>query len=261
MRYNIRIVFAVVTTLLFRGVATAQINESDTLKFQIKTSLTGNYQTGNIEVLTIKGKLDLAAKLSKDFVYKSQNSTLYQEFYNKEADNDIFSRNYVYYRPQNKVYPYAIGYVSTNYRRKVDLRYFAGAGVTYQLIQTKNNVLKLSGNIVYEQTKFNATAYNDNYYNGTNRIKLWRASAFISGWSWILENHLRLSYDAYWQPALDHSKNYRTQMDLGLDFPIWKGLSATALYTYTHENVVPITTKTTDNILTFGFNYALKTKK
>jgi hypothetical protein len=192
--------------------------------------------------------------------FKSQNSSLYQEFYSKEADNDIFSRNYLYYGAQNRLYPYAIGYWSTNFRRKVNSRYFVGGGATYQIIQTPKSVLKLSGNLVYEESRFNASTFSDSYYNGSDKISLWRATAYLSGWSKLFDGHLRLFYDAYWQPALDRADNYRTQFDLGLEFPIWNGLAFTILYAYTRENVVPTVAKTTDNILTFGLSYLIKSK-
>jgi len=251
---------ATIVAFLIGNAAVAQINESDTLSFQLKTSFTGNYQTGNLTVLTVRSRLDAAVKFSENVVFKTQNSSLYQEFFNNKADNDIFSRNYLYYKPQNKIYPYAIAYVSSNYRRKVDLRYFAGLGLTYQPIKSKNNVLKISANALYEQSDFSVRIFNDAFYNGTPQIKVWRATAFVSGFSWLFERRLRLYYDAFWQPALDKISNYRAQVDIGIDFPIWKGLAFNALYTYSHENVVPINTKTTDNILTFGLSYSQQFK-
>jgi len=110
----------------------AQLNESDTVKFQLRTSLTGNYQQGNVNILTVRSKLDFSFSPVKDFVFKSQNSSLYQEFSSKKADNDIFSRNFIYYKPQKKIYPFGIAYISTNYRRKIDTRLFTGAGLTYR---------------------------------------------------------------------------------------------------------------------------------
>ena len=238
----------------------AQINESDTVKFQLRASLTGAYQQGNVEILTIRTKLDFSFSPQKNWVLKSQNSSLYQAFFNKKADNDIFSRNYIYYKPQHKIYPFAIAYISSNFRRKIDTRYFAGAGVTYQLINTKKNVLKLSASTVYEATQFNANAYNYGNYNGSNKINLWRGTMYIGGWHYLLENHVRLYYDAFWQPAFKSKINYRTQVDIGVDFPIYKGLSMNVVFVYTHENIVVSKILQDDKILTFGLAYNLKNK-
>ncbi len=148
-----RLPAAIAAAILFVNAATAQLNESDTSLFQLRANINDNYQKGNVEVLSIRSKPEFSTGSVKQFVFKSQNSSLYQSYYSKEADNDIFSRNFLYYQPFKKVYPFAIGYVSTNYRRKIDVRYFFGGGVTLQVVNSYKNVMKLSANTVYEKTK------------------------------------------------------------------------------------------------------------
>ncbi|CAN5587892.1 hypothetical protein BH11BAC3_BH11BAC3_07050 [soil metagenome] len=240
--------------------AKAQLNESDTVKFQFRASLTGNYQKGNVDVLAVRSKIDFSFSPLKDVVFKSQNSSLYQAFFNKKADNDIFSRNYFYYRPQNRIYPFAIGYISANYRRKIDLRYFGGGGVTYQVLKKTGHVLKLSASAVYEQTNFSSSIYNYSTYNGSSKINVWRGTLFTSGSNSLIEKRLRIFYDAYWQPAFNNKNNYRIQFDAGIDLPVWKGLSFNILYTLAHENVVIEKIKQQDKVLTFGLSYNLKIK-
>lgn len=244
--------------LLAGSSAVAQINESDTARFQLRASVTGNYQTGNVEVLTLRSKVDILYAPVRNVVFKSQNVRLYQAFYGNKADNDLFSRNYLYYRPQNRIYPFAIGYVSANYRRKIDLRYFAGAGATWQVWKAGGHVLKVSAGAVYEATRFSGRTYNFSEYDGSDRIDLWRGTLYLGGWNYVFGRRLRFYYDAYWQPAFGKSANYRSQFDLGVDFPIWKGLSFNALYTYTHENVVVEKVRSDDRILTFGVGYIWK---
>ncbi len=246
---------ATLVQLLFAGIATAQIHEGDTLRVQVRSALTGSYQTGNVDLLAIRGKLDAVFKCTPNLVFKSQNSHLYQAFYGKKADNDLFSRNYLYFKPHQKVYPYAIGYISSNFRRKVERRYFVGGGATYQLIRQRNAVLKLSANAIYEQSRFSAQTFNDTYYDGSDQIALWRASVFTYGSTRLFHRRLRVYYDAFWQPALERRSNYRTQLDLGVELPLWKGLSFNAVFAYTHENVVPTGTVTTDRLLSFGLSY------
>ncbi len=239
----------------------AQLNESDTVKFQLRTSLTGNYQEGNVNIFTIRSKLDFTFMPVKDFVFKSQNSSLYQAFSSKKTDNDIFSRNYFYYKPQNKFYPFAIAYISANFRRKIDKRMFAGAGFTFQLLNKKYHTVKISASIVYETNTFKATVFNYPEYNGSNKIDMWRGTLFIGGWNYLLNKKLRFYYDAYWQPAFNNKNNYRTQFDIGADLPVWKGLTLNALYTYTHENVTVSGVKQNDKIFTFGLGYSFRKKR
>lgn len=240
--------------------AHAQLNESDTVKFQFRTSLTGNYQQGNVNILTIRARLDLAIAPVKDVAFKLQNNMMYQEFSAVKGDNDIYSRNYIYYKPQKKFYPFGIVYASTNYRRKIDSRLFAGAGFTYQLLNKANHVFKMSASTVYETNKFNGNQYNYIAFDGSNTIKLWRVTLYAAGWNYLLSRHLRLYYDAYWQPAFSNKNNYRTQFDIGTDLSVWKGLSLNMLYTFTHENVVIKNVKQRDKILTVGLGYGFKVK-
>lgn len=238
--------------------AQAQLNESDTARVQVRAALTGNYQAGNVDVLALRGRLDFTVSPTRAWVFKSQNSSLYQAFYSVQADNDLFSRNYLYHRPERRVYPFGIAYVSTNYRRNIDSRYFAGAGLTVQLWNTRRNVLKASAGAVYEQTRFSATTFNRDRYNGSATIALWRATTWLGGWHYLLGNRLRLYYDAFWQPAFSDAANYRWQVDVGLDVPIWKGLAFNALYTHTHENVVVTKVRPDDKLLTVGLAYSLR---
>lgn len=238
----------------------AQLNESDTLKFQLRESITGIYQQGNIELLNVRNKLDFVIKLRREMVFKSQNTSLYQAFYNVKADNDFFSRNYLYYKPNNKIYPFAISYISFNYRRKVDFRYFIGVGATWQAIDNKKFILKLSASAMYENTKFDGTTYNFSEFNGSEKINVWRGTLYAGGGANLLNNHFRIYYNAYWQPAFENSNDYRAELDIGLDFPIWKGFSFNTLYNFTHEQIVVNNIKQKDKLLSFGLAYNYKIK-
>ncbi len=255
---NYKIWCMAIVFLLTGGNAMAQINESDTVKFQLRAAFTGNYQQGNLEVLNLRGRLDFLVAPNKNWVFKSQNSSLYQAFYSQKADNDIFSRNYLYFRPQQRVYPFAIGYISSNFRRKIKSRYFVGAGASWQAIKTKAVVIKFSASAVQESTTFDNTLYNYPEYNGNKKISLWRGTLYTGGWAYLLERRVRVFYDAFWQPGFEHPHNYRTQFDLGLDFPVWKGLAFNVFYTFTHENIVVQPVQQNDRILTFGLAYNLK---
>jgi Protein of unknown function, DUF481 len=252
--------FLVLGILLVALNLRAQLNESDTTKFQLRISAGGNFQNGNVEVSTIKSRLDFTYAPVNNLIIKSQNNSLYQSFYGRKADNDIFSRNYLYFQPQRKIYPFGIAYISTNFRRQIDLRVFAGAGLTWQIINNSSLVVKLAASGVYETTRFNSSVYNFSEYNGNNKIKLWRGTLYTGGWIYLFSNKVRIYYDAYWQPAFNNRNNYRSQLDIGLDIPVWKGLSVNAIYAFTHENVTVLNIKQNDRIITFGLAYQLRKK-
>jgi hypothetical protein len=226
--------------LVFFQMLRAQINESDTMKVQIRTSITGTYQRGNVDMFAVKGRGEASFRIKKAWVIKTQNNILYQEFFKHKADNDIFSRNYIYYKPENWFYPYAIGYISSNFRRKIDYRYFAGLGGTYQALRKENHVLKFAANVVYESTRFSRNIFNYTEYDNSDKINVWRATLYLSGWNYVFKKHLRLMYAA------------------GIDVPAWKGLSFNVMYSFTHENVVIKKIKQDDGLLTFGISYQFK---
>ncbi len=244
--------------LLSRNVAIAQLNESDTLKFQMRASASGSWQKGNVDLLVVRGKYDFVANGTKDVVFKSQNSSLYQHFGDFKADNDINSRNYLYYKPRQKTYPFAMLFAQTNFRRKIDYRFFGGVGITFQAVRSEISTIKLSASVVNEKTRFSTNQFNQMEYNGNNDIALWRGTAYVSGIHKIGNKNLRIFYNGYWQPAFEAIANNRVQVDGGVEIPIWKGLNFNAQYIINYEQVVAEKIKQTDKILTFGVSYQFK---
>lgn len=238
--------------------AFAQLNESDTASFQLRAGATGAWQKGNVDLLVLRGRLELVTNSNRAIVFKSQSNSLYQSFSGYKADNDINSRNYFYHQPFRRVYPFAMIYLQTNYRRQVDFRWFGGAGATWQFVQKPKTNMKISASMVYEETDFGDIQFNEGFYNGDNTISLWRATAYLAGWHRVLDNRLKLFYNAYWQPGLDEVTNSRAQIDVGLDFPVWKGLSFLVQYNFTYEQVVTTSVKQHDRIFTFGISYQFK---
>lgn len=62
----------------------SQINESDTLKLKADLSLTGFFQGGNVDTFIFRAKSDFSYKPLKKWVFKTQNSYVYQEFGKKK---------------------------------------------------------------------------------------------------------------------------------------------------------------------------------
>ena len=236
----------------------AQLNESDTLLAQYNTALAGNLQSGNLEAIAVRLKADFSFAPTSLWAFKTQNTYRYQEFFDNKADNDFSSRNFLYLWQRRRIYPFAMVFISTNFRRKIDYRYFSGAGATWQLVRQPNHTMKMALAGVYESTRFAGNTYNYSEYNGSKNIDTWRASAWFFGKHTLADNHLRIYYEAFVQPSLKQSGNFRWQTEIGLEWPVWKGWSITANYLFTHENVVVSTVKTDDRLLVFGISYSGK---
>jgi len=231
----------------------AQINESDTLKVKAKLSLTGFWQAGNVETFIFRAKTDFSIKPWKNWVYKTQNSYVYQAFGGDKADEDFLSLNFLYLNPDRKLYPLILGFASTNFRREIDVRYLFGAGITYQVINSDKSWLKLSLTSEYEQTNFTKTNFNLVDYNGQETINTMRGTIWFNGKYKLFKNKLVLTHETYYQPSLEESNNYRWQADVGLEFPVWKYLNFKVNYLHTFESLVIQNQKQQDKFLTFGF--------
>ena len=239
--------------LIFPIFLSAQINESDTLKLKADLSLTGLYQGGNVETVIFRAKSNFSFKPMKSWVFKTNNSYVYQEFGKEKADEDFLSLNFLYLNPERKVYPLLLGFVSTNYRREIDLRYLLGAGVAFQIINQKDQWLKLAISSEYEHTDFNKFDFNEPEYDGFNYINTFRATIWVNGKYQLFKKKLILNHEFYYQPSLEKSNNYRWQADIGLELPVWKFLNFKINYLRTFESIVIGNQKQEDQFLTFGF--------
>jgi hypothetical protein len=239
--------------LIFPIFLSAQINESDTLRVKASLSITGFYQGGNVETLIFRAKTDFSFKAWENWVFKNQNSYVYQAFDKEKADEDILSLNFLYLNPERKIYPFALGFVSTNFRREIDLRYLLGAGATFQILKKKDNWLKFSISSEYEHTYFSKTNFNYSEYDGTNAINTFRATIWLNGKYYLFKDKLILSHESYFQPSLEESNNFRWEADVGLELPIWTFLNFKINYRQTFESIVIENQKQGDRFLTFGF--------
>ncbi|MFK7951798.1 MAG: DUF481 domain-containing protein [Ekhidna sp.] len=233
---------------------TAQIHESDSVKLKAELSLTGFLQDGNVETKIFRAQTDVSYQPWKKWVFKTKNSYVYQAFGGTKADEDILSLNFLYFNPHRKLYPLVLGFVSTNFRREIALRSLFGAGVTYQILQSKDNWLKVSISSEYEQTDFNEFNFNESFYDGSQSINTFRGTIWVNGSYQFFNKKLILTHESYIQPSLQRADNYRWQADLGLEFPIWKFLNFKVSYRQTFESIVIENQKQEDKFLTFGLS-------
>lgn len=248
--------------LLFLPVIlSAQINESDTLKLKANLSLTGFWQGGNVETVIFRAKSEVSLKPWENWIFKTRNSYVYQEFGKEKADEDILSLNFLYINPERKFYPLFLGFVSTNFRREIDLRYIYGAGVTYQVLNEKDNWLKFSISSEYERTDFAKATFNRSEYNGDASIKTLRGTFWVNGKYHVFKKKLILSHESYVQPSLEKGNNFRWFADIGIELPVWKFLNFKINYLHTYESVVIEGQQREDRFLTFGFTLKTIEKK
>ncbi|KAB8152289.1 DUF481 domain-containing protein [Kordia sp. TARA_039_SRF] len=237
---------------LFPIFLTAQINESDSLKVKADLSLTGFWQGGNVDTFIFRAKSEVAFKPFNKWVFKTKNSYVYQEFGKEKADEDILSLNFLYLNPKKRFYPQALAFISTNFRREIDLRYLVGGGVTYQILTHKKRWLKVSLTSEYEYTRFSMTDFNKDKFDGSGTINTLRGTIWINGKYHLFKDKVILSHESFFQPSIRYNNNFRWQADVGIELPIWKFLNFKVNYLHTFESVVVADQKQEDQFLTFG---------
>lgn len=231
----------------------AQINESDSLKVKASLSFTGLWQSGNVETLILRGRTDFSVRPWKKWVFKNTNSYVYQAFDKDKADSDFLSLNFLYFNPERRLYPQVLTFVSTNFRREIAQRYLVGAGATYQIIQGDDNWLKTSLTLEYENTDFRQDMFNRSQFSGSKSLNTMRGTIWVSGKYELFNKKMVLKHQSYYQPSLENCDNYRWQLDLSAEFPVWKYVSFKINYLRTFESVVIQGQEEEDQFLTFGF--------
>jgi len=230
----------------------AQMNESVALNWPSNRSLSGLYQVGNVETIIFRANSDVSLKTWRNWVFETKNSYVYQEFGKEKADEDILSLNFLNFNPNRKLYPLVLGFVSTNFRREIDLRYLFGAGISYQLLSKSDNWITLSVTTEFEHTEFARANFNRSQYDGETSISTFRGTLWVNGKYELVKDKLILSHESYYQPSLERSSDFRWQADTSLELPVWEFLNVTMSYLYTFENIVIAGQKPEDRFVTFG---------
>lgn len=236
----------------------AQLNESDTAKWQLETKWQGLWQTGNVQLLRITGGLEGQVWLHKNWVVKTQNVYLYQRFFGQRVDDEWLSRNYLYFKPNQKFYPYAISYVSSNLRRRIEQRVFAGIGLTQKVFATSGFWMKVSTNLLFEQSRFSKSQFNNSEYDGSPQVDIWRQTLYLQGFHSFSERRVNIHYQAYWQQAYQDVQNYRWQVSLALEAKLSASLALSTKWQFAHEHLVVVNVRENDMLWLWGITYKRK---
>lgn len=240
--------------LLVPVLLSAQTKENDSLKLRADLSLTGFWQSGNVDTWIFRAKSEVSFRTWGNTAFKTKNSYVYQAFDKEKADEDILSLNFLEFNPRRKIYPFVLGFFSTNFRREIEYRYLLGAGATFKILNKKNYELKASTSLEYENTDFNRTAFNVPDYNGSESIDTFRGTLWIYGKYQLFKNKVVFSHESYVQPSLERINNYRWRTDISLEIPVWKYLNFKINYIQVLESIVVEDQSRVDRFLTFGFN-------
>ena len=232
--------------------ARAQLSGADTLRWQAQLQGAGSWLLGNVERLLITGNGTLK-HVHPQWGFYHHLSYQYGTIRRVQTEDDLISRNFFYFRPKARWYPYQMTWLERNRRRKIDFRYQIGLGGSWVAVRQPSHLLKLSLTASVERSAFQGQAFSISSYDQSNTVDTWRATLRIFG-QHRLPQSLQLQYECWVQPSLLAAENYRYHADLKLSLPLGEHLSLSSVIQHTYENVVLVDVQKADLYWTFGLD-------
>lgn len=232
-----------------------QLSETDTMRFDLTSSLTGSLSTGNVQrTLLVSGLEVLASSSTRTWVFKAQNSYRYGTARKSITENDLFGTNYVYHKPFKKVYQYFMAVYQNSLMRQIDHRISFGPGLTFVLLKRRTSIFKLSFTCIADRTIYKFTPDVDNGF--PTKVETIRPTLRLYEWHNI-HKHLFVFYEFIDQISVSTYGGHRIMFVAGLDVKLFEHSSFVSRFNYTHEDLSRRGVKHDDSFLTFGFNMKL----
>lgn len=232
----------------------AQLLERDTARWSYALASGFFLSRGNVDRVLWKSDASLK-HVQPDWGFSSDNTYLHGSFGGFRTERDFVSRNFLYLRPKARIYPYLMGWLETNLRRKIDFRYQLGPGATLAFLKKENTLLKLSLTATYEHTDFK----NGNFVNAepqvSGAIATWRLTGRLFGYHGLFQDKLRLQYEFWYQQSPEFQENYRYHTEVSVQAPVSKAFSVKINLNYAFENVALEGVKQGDLLWTMGLNF------
>jgi hypothetical protein len=231
--------------------ARAQLNRNDTIPWQVKLTASGSMLDGNVSRLLLMNRLEVAYA-DPLWGMSSRDDYQYGTTKHVKTEDDFVSCNFIYLRPQKKVYPFLMGIVETNYRRKIGFRYQLGPGVSYTISSRKNSLVRVSLTGTYEHTRFGGTRFENLSDTLLNTIDVGRLTVRLYGMQRLFDDKLRFTCEFWLQQSVSDRCNYRIYNEEIFEVPFNKNLSFRTALRYSYENIRIQGLKPNDLFWTFG---------
>lgn len=215
----------------------AQLLEQDTTDWS--ATLAGSFflSTGNVDRLLLRA--DAAVKhLGRGWGFSAEQTYQYGTFGAFQTENDLFSRNFLYYQPRRKLYPYAMVWLESNFRKRIDFRYQVGPGITWKVLDTQHSLIKLSLTGTYERTDFAGNDFVHADPQSSQVIETLRLTGRLYGAHKLFHDRLSLLYEGWFQQSDRFRSNYRFHTNVVMQVPISRTLALQSRLNYLYEHVV-----------------------
>ncbi len=217
--------------------AKAQLLEKDTTAWS--ATLAGSFflSTGNVDRLLLRA--DAAVRhLAPGWGFSAEQTYQYGTFGAFQTENDLFSRNFLYYQPRKRVYPYAMLWLESNYRKRIDFRYQVGPGLSWRVIGGGKHLVKFSLTGTYERTHFAGNDFVNADSQSSPIIETLRLTGRLYGTHRLAGGKLSLLYEGWFQQSLRFRNNYRFHTHVLVQAPLSRAVSLQSRLDYLYEHVV-----------------------
>jgi hypothetical protein len=232
-------------------------SQKDSLEYKVDVNFSGRRISGTFSQVVAEGGVNV------NLLYKNwhlENNTTYR--YNKTntrliEDNWYDLVSLKYYRNGNKeLYPGAFYFFENNLIYRVKSRHNYGIGLGSVL---DKGAMKLSilGAIAQENSTFNGSEFVNSerdFSTRKNGLFLFRID---NGFSFA-NKKINFLYQFFYFQSLKESADYDLRLNSRISFKVFKGLSCFIVYNYRFENVHLEPLSNYNDIVLFGFNWALR---
>lgn len=239
----------------------AQLNESDTARWQVNSNLSVRLNTGNVERLIITPELNAAhLPRRKTWGFSARQRFTYGTFGAFRTENDLLSRNFLYLYPTRRIYPYLMVWLQTHALQMLDFRYQAGLGITVVPLRKNQHVIKLSATATHEQNWYRERGLQHLDNPMALHYAVFRITARVYGSHSFSQQAVSIYYECLFQQATDNENNWRVFAESGITSRITKQFSMRTYINYEYQQVHLLTRKPHDLVLNVGLNYQVRSR-
>ncbi len=229
----------------------AQLNKLDSTRLIIKLSSSGSLLEGNVSRFLLVNRMDMNYA-NTSWAFSNRTDYQYGQRNHELSENDIVIYNFFYYKPVKKVYSFLMTIVETNYRRKIQLRYQAGPGISWTAIKHPDHLFRVSLTATWEKTSYRRPAFENLSDTSSRKLTTLRIIPRLYGIHTLFKNRIHLIYECWWQQSTSSTRNYRFFLEQGLEIPLLKHIDLKTTLRYTYENVRIKNLKPYDLFWVFG---------
>lgn len=239
--------------LLLGGEVCAQLRDTDTLRLGYTLTAQSSLATGNVDRWLMLGGAEVFG-LGRAFGVKSSNDYRYGTFGGRVTENDWSSRNFVYWQPRKRIYPYAMALIEGLERRAISLRIQAGIGVTFVVVRRQSHVLRLSVTPVYESARYRTALFNRDDLGTDEQWASWRVTLRVAGQHQPVQP-LRISYEFWLQPSVSRAADTRALSDVSLSWRLVSRFAVRMTHQLSYDQIVQLGRKQLDSFWLVGFQW------